>query len=53
MPSNKPVSKMDLSGGAKPEKVIKLYHGSPNKIVHPTYGMVWARILTTTAGVST
>ena len=39
MEDNKQVNKMNLPGMTKQSNIIKLYHGSPNKIVYPTYGM--------------
>lgn len=39
MEDNKQATKMNLLGMTKQPNTIKLYHGSPNKIVHPTYGM--------------
>lgn len=39
MAEDKQVNKMSLLGTTSSSNRIKLYHGSPNKIVHPTYGM--------------
>lgn len=39
MEDNKRANKMNLLGMTKQSNTIKLYHGSPNRIVHPTYGM--------------